>query len=353
MARRPSPWFWEARNAWMVTIDGVRHKLGEHTGPKPKKLKSGWNAPKSIMDAFHKLMATDKRQVASDSVAALLDDFQTWTMENRAPRTAQRYGDFLQSFITKCGLVPVGELSAQHVTEWLNEQKNWNSTTKRNAITALQRAFNWATKNWGLAANPIKGMEKPEAKRRTIVISDAEFEELLKHVSDQPFRDLLILSYDSGARPQEIKGLTAAHVQLDKQRAVLPADEAKGKIPRAIYFPTERSMKILKRLMKEHPEGPLLLNGRGKPWTGYAVKCRFEDLEEKVGRRLTHYALRHSFVTRKLIAGVDSHVVASLAGHKDVTMIHKVYSHIADDPQFMLDNAKKEKPRAPSRGKKR
>ena len=28
MARRPTPWFRKDRNAWFVTIDGVRHNLG-------------------------------------------------------------------------------------------------------------------------------------------------------------------------------------------------------------------------------------------------------------------------------------------------------------------------------------
>ena len=56
------------------------------------------------------------------------------------------------------------DLNPGHVTAWLNSQRTWNSTTKRNAITALQRGFNWAVKNRGLDRNPIRGMEKPEAK---------------------------------------------------------------------------------------------------------------------------------------------------------------------------------------------
>jgi hypothetical protein len=35
-------------------------------------------------------------------------------------------------------------------------------------------------------------MEKPEAKRRTAIITAEEFDEVLKHVCDVPFRDLLL-----------------------------------------------------------------------------------------------------------------------------------------------------------------
>ena len=63
---------------------------------------------------------------------------------------------------------------------------------------------------------------------------------------------------------------------------------------------------------------------------------------KQYAKRFRQYDLRHSFVTRKLRAGVDSHVVAALVGHKDTKMIDTVYSHVADDHKFMLDAAKKE-----------
>lgn len=328
MARRPKPWYWKERKSWYVTIRGERHNLGTDKG--------------EAFDEFHKLMASPVQRLKADAVAALLDDFLSWCEENRAKRTFERYRDFLQDFTTVCGMLRVSELHTGHVTAWLAGKKSWNSTTKRNAITALQRAFNWAVKNRGLDRNPIKGMEKPEAKRRARIITPEQFDKLLAKVKDQPFRDLLILSYDCGARPFEIKRLEARHVDLAKQRAVIPAEEAKGrKKARAVYFPTERSFDIMKRLVEERPNGLLLLNNRGRAWTGMAVKCRMEDLDHVLGFRVRHYDLRHTWITRKLIAGVDSHVVASLAGHSDSKMIDQVYSHVADDHAFMLAAAKK------------
>jgi len=346
----------------------------------------------------------DRQPIQWGAVAAVLDDFLSWTEENRAPKTYTRYRDFIQSFVSKYGRMEVSDLNPSHVTAWLSSHKGWNATTKRNAITALQRGFNWAVKNRGLARNPIRGMEKPEAKRRTTIITPAEFEEILCLVHDTPFRDLLIASYDSGSRPQEIKQLEARHLQLDKHRAVIPGKEAKGRRTRVIYFPTDRSMEIVTRLAEQHPTGPLFRNTRGQAWTSFAVKLRFDRIQIAIGRRemakrnvvssvtkeavealartlpktkldratgkqvtvkpsalrtmarrklvaeeakkhakrFRQYDLRHSFITRKLLAGVDSHVVASLVGHKDTKMIDTVYSHVADDHQFMLAEAKKD-----------
>ena len=60
MARTARPWFWEERQGWYVNQGGQRHLLGEHPAdaPPPRKLKKNWNAPPSIMQAFHALMAT-------------------------------------------------------------------------------------------------------------------------------------------------------------------------------------------------------------------------------------------------------------------------------------------------------
>jgi integrase len=327
MARRPHPYWWKSRKAYYVTIDKVRHRLSEDKT--------------EAMRLFHEMMARPKKKVSVSSVAVLFDDFLDWCYENRAKLTGDRYKDFLQRFADKYGTLHVSSLTPEHVTVWLKGQE-WNSTTKHNAITAIQRAFNWGVRNSGLRENPIKGMEKPKAQRRTSVVTSQEFEEMLSIVKDQDFRDLLIVSFDCGARPFEIKELEARHVELGRQRAVIPAEEAKKNIPRAFYFPTDRSMEIIRRLVAERPEGLLFLTTRGTPWNRFNVRCRFQRLQEKMGKRFRHYDFRRSWITRKIIAGVDSHVVAQLSGHRSTKMIDDHYSVIADDYQFMLQNAQKD-----------
>jgi integrase len=216
MGRKATPWWWEARKAYYATIKGVRHRLGTVLRQAESKLKRLEGEPR-------------EQAVPSDSVALILDAFIDWTEENRAAKTARGYKDFCQSFIDYCGKMPVSKLKREHVEKWLTSRKTWNSTTKRNAITALQRGLNWAVNNLDLERNPIHGMEKPEAKKRTSVVTLGEFKAILRHTSDRAFRWLLEFCWDVGTRPQEVKGLEARHVDLEKRRCILPADEAKGK----------------------------------------------------------------------------------------------------------------------------
>ena len=90
MARPSKPWYWKARKTWCVYHKGERVHLG------PDRAES--------LRQYHETMAKpqQKRQPApGGSVVAILDDFLTWTEENRAPKTYTRYRDFIQSFASK------------------------------------------------------------------------------------------------------------------------------------------------------------------------------------------------------------------------------------------------------------
>ncbi len=330
MGRIAQPWWWDERKGYYATIRGVRHRLGTSLKAAQSKLKE-------------LAKEGDTEQLPARSLALLLDDFLAWTHENRAQKTYRGYKDFCQSFLVFSPRLTVDQLTPQHVTAWLAKQESWSSTTKRGGITCLQRALNWGVKNAGLKINPLRAMEKPDANRRTTVLTLEEFKKILRATPDHEFRWLLEFSWDCGTRPFEVKMLEARHVDLGKRRCVIPVPEAKGKKRvRVFYLATERSVRIIKRLMAEHPTGPLFRNTRGRPWTGFAVSCRFADLEKALGRRFRQYDWRHTWITRKLLAGVDSHIVAKLAGHTDSRMLDTVYSHVAEDYEFMLEAAKKD-----------
>jgi len=216
-----------------------------------------------------------------------------------------------------------------HVEEWANGK------SKRGKITAMKRAMNWATAQGYIPYSPIAKMERPEPGSRTITITPEQFKELLNHIRDENFRDLLEFSWEAGGRPQEVKGLEARHIDFKRSLSVYHYTEAKKQKTRVIYL-TDKALAILKRLAKVNPSGRLFRNTRGEPWTANAVRCRFKRLEEKVGKRWTQYAFRHTWITRKLTAGVDSHIVAKAAGHSSTRELDRTYSHVTDDYKFML-----------------
>ena len=155
------------------------------------------------------------------------------------------------------------------------------------------------------------------------------------------FADLIQVSWDTGARPHEVRTIEARHWQPTLSRILIPYTEAKGRrAARAIYVGTEDSVGIITRLAERHPTGPVFRNSAGQPWTANAVKCAFARLEKHVGRRIQHYDFRHTWVTRIITSGVDSHVVAQLAGHATTSMIDRHYSLVGSDHAFLLAKAR-------------
>ena len=61
----------------------------------------------------------------------------------------------------------------------------------------------------------FKGMR---CATRETNISPEQFEVILQKVTDQPFRDFLRFLWHTGARPQEVREVTAKHVELASHR---------------------------------------------------------------------------------------------------------------------------------------
>ncbi|HXD85166.1 MAG TPA: hypothetical protein VN641_01650, partial [Urbifossiella sp.] len=105
MARTPNPWFWEERNGWYVTKDGIRHFLGDRPpdSPVPKKTKGKWNAPDGIRQEFHSLLAkkpepTNTPSATGFTLGELFEKYLEWCQKHRAVRTYDGYVWHIQAF---------------------------------------------------------------------------------------------------------------------------------------------------------------------------------------------------------------------------------------------------------------
>lgn len=328
MAHFPKPWFRAANKKWYVQLHGKQHDLGTDR--------------EEAFRLYHELMRhpSGTIQVTSQSVVGIIDLFLDWCQANRATGTYHWYQQRAQSFAKTVPTKLLAEdLRSYHLEAWLARHRGWNPGMRRGALLAIQRAMNWAVKMGHLDRSPLVGLEKPPPGRRELVIEPADFIKLLAHVRDQEFEDLLTVAWECGSRAQEILRVEASHIDLAHQRWVLPLLKSKGKKRNCVVYLTPKALIIIKRLMLKHPNGPLFRNSQGVPWTPYAISCRFTRLKKKLGVKYCLTNFRHSWVTRKLKAGVNAVTVAILANHVDTTMISRVYQHITQDPAYLIKAA--------------
>src|SRR5262249_34619395 len=131
-----------------------------------------------------------------------------------AVRTSLGSRVYLQDFAEIYGALLAKDLKPLHVARWLDAHPGWKGS-RRNAVVAVKRAFNWADAEGVLQPNPVKAVKKPPQNRRDRVLSQEEREQILGAIKDRHFREFVFAMMETGARPGEVRKVTAAHGHLD------------------------------------------------------------------------------------------------------------------------------------------
>jgi integrase len=116
--------------------------------------------------------------------------------------------------------------------------------------------------------------------------------------------------------------------------------EAKGKKKERHVYLSKTALAITKRLMMKYPKGPLFRRN-DVPWDRYMVSNEFDKLKEEIGFKYRLYDWRHSYITNALKNGVDPITLQHLVGHKDLSMISRVYAKVQQDIGYMRRAASK------------
>ncbi len=327
--RQPKPFFRKFTKTWYVTIHGQQHNLGANKD--------------DAFQLYHELMAKRGQATASFKVIdELFDAYLEWLHKNRSQGTYDKAVHYLSNFAKFAGSrTQLAHIDGTKLILWI-ESKKWGDSTAHGAISDVQRAFNWAVRRGHLLHSPVRRVEgKPAKKRRETVLSPEDWVTLRAFVPDQQFGDFLDFLWYSGCRPLEARRLCASHVDLKHSVAVFPPSESKGERNERVIFLTSETSAICKRLIGQHPTGPLFRNTIGGPWKKDSINCRFQRLKKKLGKDVCAYSIRHSFATEGLKQGMDSLTLAQIMGHSDTTMLSKYYSHLARNPAYLRDQAKR------------
>jgi integrase/recombinase XerD len=323
MGRPRKPHFRESDQYWVSMFRGERVKLAKGQENKGSALKR-----------FHELMAQEAIAGPPESpdptVAAICEAFLDWSARHNALRTYEFYKMFLQDFCTEHCPLRVAGLKPFHVTRWIDGHYRWNATTRRQAITSLKRALNWAVDEGYISANPIRRVKKPDGQRREQILTPDEHKRIVA-ATNTPFRLFLLALRQTGARPDEVARVTAEHVDFHAGTWTLPDHKTRSKTHRArVIYLTPCVVTLSRILATVRPTGPLFRNGRGRPWTANAIRCRMRRLRKKLNlpKGIVAYTYRHTFTTEGLVNGVPIATMTELLGHVDTKMISLHYGHL-------------------------
>jgi integrase len=146
---------------------------------------------------------------------------------------------------------------------------------------------------------------------------------LKKYVEHLPEFEIAL---HTGMRPSEQYGLDWSRVDLPRNCVSLPKTKT-GK-PRHIRLNAVAvaAFKVLQQ-RSLNGEGQVFVTIQGQPLHGY--KHWFDPAVAEAGLRdFTWYCLRHTFASRRAMAGVDILTIFELMGHRTIQMT-KRYAHLA------------------------
>jgi integrase len=247
---------------------------------------------------------------------------------------------------------PVSLLTTRDLRTWRDGLlKGRAPGTVNRIISTVRAALELASKVDARITNTAAfkaGLEKLRAagRARNVVLTDEQVRDLVRLAyADSPGFGLLIeVLAVTGARFSQAARLTVADLQDD--RLMMPTS-LKGKgvkrsDRRAVPIPPGLATTLRQAAAGRSGDALLLVRPDGGAWDVNHIRRPFQAVAARAGLDpviVTSYALRHSSITRQLLAGVPIRIVAHVHD-TSVPMIEKTYSaSIGDHSDAVLRRA--------------
>ena len=207
-------------------------------------------------------------------------------------------------------------------------------------LAALRSFYQYLVKRGRLVVNPAAALRGPRMTRPLPhTLSQPEIDAVMESPDTSTplgLRDLAILEtlYGAGLRVSELCGLDLTSVDAARRRARVVG---KGNKERLVPFGRAARDALLAYLEEGRPRiaspdsgKALFLNARGGRLTARSVERIYDATVAKAATRLklSPHALRHSFATHLLDAGMDLRSVQQLLGHESLNTT-QIYTHVS------------------------
>lgn len=221
-------------------------------------------------------------------------------------------------------------------------QRGLDPASQARVLSTVRAFYRWCFDTGRLQANPASGLRNPkQPKKLPAFLTEGESRSLLDLPEPADFatarlRALLELLYASGLRVSELVGLDLQDVRFGertlrvmgkgaKERLVPFHEIASGNLQTYLGY---RSALLAEKGLA--PSAALFLNQRGGRLTPTSVRTFLDKaLEEAAVRsRISPHALRHSFATHLLNAGMDLRAIQELLGHASLSTTQR-YTHLS------------------------
>jgi len=251
---------------------------------------------------------------------------QDMQLRNLSPETIKGYVGYVAQFARHFGRSPE-VLTPEHAREYqlhlLRRKVSWSTFTQ--SICALRFLYGTTLGRKDFVERLPYG-KKP--KRIPVVLSRDEIVKLLQCIPSRKQRMVLTTMYATGLRVGEAVQLSVT--DIDSRRMTILVARGKGNKQRLV--PLSPKLLTELRLFWQTHRNPVWLFPSRLPdrHLGIAVvekSCRKAKHRAGLTRRFSTHALRHTFATELLEAGVDLFSIQKILGHQSLCTTAR-YTHV-------------------------
>jgi integrase/recombinase XerC/integrase/recombinase XerD len=167
------------------------------------------------------------------------------------------------------------------------------------------------------------------AKKKLPVLDAKELKKLINGTTSVRNQAIVMTLADTGVRKSELLSLDWGDIDL--QRGNVTVRSGKGRKYRSVVLGAKSRRVLLnyRRTVEHNDEDPLFQNSKGRRLTGPAIQSIFYRLRRTTGIYVTPHALRRTFATLSLRAGMNVLHLQGLLGHSTLEMTRR-YVHMTD-----------------------
>ncbi len=282
---------------------------------------------------------TETKQAWALASYALHDAFTDFILSRQAmlcsPRTLAWYSFTLgkvMQWLVDNGVTSPQEITARHVRAYLSDLagRGLQDSTINNharAVRTLLRFFH--SENYITTAVVFK--LPPIAEKRLPCLTAEDVKKLIDACRTPRDRALVLLMVDTGLRRAELCALNWEDVDISS--GLVRVVRGKGGKARSVVVgvATRRALLAYRRTVAAESAKPLFQTDDGSRFTFNGLRSLLLRLGQRAGVQVSPHALRRTFATMSLRAGMNLLHLQGLLGHSTIEMTRRYVQMLDDD----------------------
>jgi len=252
-----------------------------------------------------------------------------------SPKTIRFYhftaGRFVK-YLEENGVTKPEELTSRYIRAYLGSLAKQNLSDSY--INGHARAIKTLTRFW---KEEDYILEVPKfhmptiSKKRLPVLSANQVKKAISFCTTNRDKAIILTLVDTGLRRAEICALTWG--DIDILTGIIRIAKGKGGKARSVVagVKTRRALLAYRREIEHEDEKPAFQTSTGKRLTHGGLRSSLLRIGKKAGIHITPHALRRTFATLSLRAGMNLIQLQAMLGHSSLEMTRKYIQMIDED----------------------